>query len=452
MNRTRKKIFVAIVDYLLLLTSLCILILIRYEPNSFLFEIKQHLRPFSFIYLVWLLVFYIFELYDVTNDILPKKYIYAMIINGAIAVSVFYTVSGLGITPKTNLVLNLLIFTLLFIPWRGYIAHNFGRFFGRINTAIIGVDEHSLQIARDIVFNERMGYNLVCILRSLETEVPQWVSENNIAVVNSVAELKQKIDQHNISMVVVNDFWYGRIFTELYSLLHRGINFYNLPSFVEQFHQRIPIYAADEVWFLDNLKNVERSFYEVAKRLIDILLILIIAPVFAALFSLVALAIKINSPGPIFFKQTRVGKNETPFTIYKFRTMVQDAEKNGAQWAVKNDTRITKVGKFLRLTRIDELPQIINVARGEMSFIGPRPERPTFVEELEQLIPHYNLRHLVRPGLTGWAQVKFEYAATKEESAKKLEYDLYYIKNRSLIIEGKIVLKTIMTIISKRGQ
>jgi len=452
MNRTKKKFFVALIDYLLLIVSICIVLLVKYGVGEFLEEFFLHIRPFSLLSILWIIVFYIFELYEVTGDVLLKKYISAMFVNVAISISVFYTVSGLGITPKTNLLLYLIIFTILFSFWRNLVSRNFGRFFGRINTVIIGVDDHSLEIFRSIVSNDKMGYNIIGVLKSNEEDLPQLILDSHVRVYNSIKELTEDISMKNISVIVVNDFWYSRNFVDLYSLIHRGISFYRLSTFIEEIDRCIPIYLADEVWFLDNLKNVGRSFYEVIKRLSDLFLMLVIVPIFLILFLFVAVAIKINSPGSIFFKQVRVGKNGKQFLIYKFRTMVQDAEKNGAQWAVKNDARITAVGRFLRVTRIDELPQIINVIIGEMSFIGPRPERPEFVDELEKTIPHYKLRHLVRPGLSGWAQVNYEYAATKEETAKKLEYDLYYIKNRSIVLDGKIFLKTIMTIISRRGQ
>jgi lipopolysaccharide/colanic/teichoic acid biosynthesis glycosyltransferase len=165
-----------------------------------------------------------------------------------------------------------------------------------------------------------------------------------------------------------------------------------------------------------------------------------------------AILVKISSPGPVLFRQTRVGRNEHPFTIYKFRSMVTDAEKDGAQWASEKDPRITKVGSFIRATRLDELPQLFNVLRGDMSIVGPRPERPEFITELSQKIPHYHLRHLVRPGLTGWAQVRYRYGSSFEDAAIKLTFDLYYVKNISMILDIKIALKTILTVLSRQGR
>tara|TARA_B100001245_G_C22815269_1_gene392494 strand:+ start:48 stop:512 length:465 start_codon:yes stop_codon:yes gene_type:complete len=154
----------------------------------------------------------------------------------------------------------------------------------------------------------------------------------------------------------------------------------------------------------------------------------------------------------MFYTQTRVGRNGKHFKIYKLRSMVKDAEKNGAQFADKNDLRVTKFGRFLRRSRFDEIPQFINVIKGEMSVIGPRPERPVFVEDLSKTIPFYEVRHLVKPGVTGWAQVNAKYGMTVEDALEKLQYDLYYIKKRSLFLDITIVIKTLSTIIFFRGQ
>jgi len=165
----------------------------------------------------------------------------------------------------------------------------------------------------------------------------------------------------------------------------------------------------------------------------------------------IILAVRLSSPGPIFFSQTRVGLHGELFTLYKFRTMRQDAEAQGAVWAVKDDARVTPIGMFLRKTRIDEIPQLWNVLRGDMAFVGPRPERPEFVQWLSQEIPFYDLRHLIRPGITGWAQVRYRYGASLEETKRKLEYDLYYVKHLSIGLDLLIMFETIKTIILRRG-
>jgi len=170
------------------------------------------------------------------------------------------------------------------------------------------------------------------------------------------------------------------------------------------------------------------------------------------LIPLIAIAVRLSSPGPVLFRQKRVGRHGEPFTLYKFRTMLQDAEsQTGAVWAGKRDARVTRVGRFLRLTRMDEIPQLWNVVNGDMGFVGPRPERPEFVQWLQERIPYYTLRHVIRPGLTGWAQVCYSYGASAEETQQKLQYDLYYIKHMSVSLDLLIVFKTLKTVVLGRG-
>ena len=175
--------------------------------------------------------------------------------------------------------------------------------------------------------------------------------------------------------------------------------------------------------------------------------------ILAAVFPIVALAIKLDSPGAIFYKQERVGQHGAAFTVYKFRSMVQNAERNGkAQWAIKGDARITKVGNFIRKTRLDELPQVLNVLRGEMSMVGPRPERYQFIEELQKQIPFYRTRLAAKPGLTGWAQINYGYGSTTQDALIKLQYDLYYLKHWSPWLDFKILLRTFAVVLKMQGQ
>jgi exopolysaccharide biosynthesis polyprenyl glycosylphosphotransferase len=200
-------------------------------------------------------------------------------------------------------------------------------------------------------------------------------------------------------------------------------------------------------------KRQLNRFERIGKRLLDIICGLIIAAIFVVVFPFVAIAIKLDSPGDIFYKQERVGLKGVKFTIYKLRSMVQNAEHNGrAQWAVKGDSRITKVGNFIRKTRLDELPQVINVLKGEMSMVGPRPERQQLIDKLEQQIPNFDRRLAVKPGLTGWAQVNYGYGSTVEDARIKLNYDLYYCKHQSLGLDFKILLRTFAVVLKMQGQ
>jgi sugar transferase (PEP-CTERM system associated) len=188
------------------------------------------------------------------------------------------------------------------------------------------------------------------------------------------------------------------------------------------------------------------------KRALDVVCALALLLLAAPIMAVLALVIRLESPGPVLFRQERVGQHGQPFTLYKFRSMVENAESQGALWAQKNDTRVTRIGRFLRRSHLDELPQIWNVLRGDLSFVGPRPERPCFVEVLRRQIPFYDLRHYVKPGVTGWAQVCYPYAASVEDSYEKLQYDLYYAKHVSLALDVSILIRTAMHVLTGRGR
>lgn len=190
---------------------------------------------------------------------------------------------------------------------------------------------------------------------------------------------------------------------------------------------------------------------QIARRLVSTLTAAAGLLLFLPFLPIVALMVRLSSPGPIFFRQTRVGMGGRNFTVYKFRTMRTDAEATGAKWAMKDDPRATKIGSFMRKVRLDEVPQLWNVLRGDMGFVGPRPERPEFVPELSEKIPYFDLRHMIRPGLTGWAQVRYGYGSTLEQAREKLEYDLYYIKHMTLGLDLLIMFETIKTIVRRRG-
>lgn len=240
-------------------------------------------------------------------------------------------------------------------------------------------------------------------------------------------------------------------------LLHKkldGLLVLDLTQLYEKFWKKIPVFFIEDRWFL-TIDGFSISSNKVGlrfKRLFDILISFLVLLVTWPLMLITYFLIKLESHGPAIFTQTRTGKDGHEFSIYKFRSMYLDAEKDGVKWAQANDSRVTKLGKYLRLFRIDELPQLFNVLRGDMSFIGPRPERPEFNEMLEKQIPYYQLRHLVRPGITGWAQVQYPYGASIEDAIEKLQFDLYYIKNYSFILDLKILLKTVKVILFGKGR
>jgi sugar transferase (PEP-CTERM system associated) len=232
----------------------------------------------------------------------------------------------------------------------------------------------------------------------------------------------------------------------------RGVEVVDAPSFYEQITGKLLIEDTTPSWFIfsDGFKiTLTRKLY---KRAIDIVLLIVGLVIFLPLVPAIALLIKIDSPGPIFFRQWRVGKDGKNFLLYKFRTMRHDAEvKTGAVWAQENDPRVTRVGVLLRKTHLDEIPQIFNVMKGDMSFVGPRPERPEFVKNLLEAIPYYSGRHFVKPGITGWAQIRYPYGASVEDAREKLRFDLFYVKHFSLFLDLMIIIETIKVVILRWG-
>ena len=408
--------------------------------------VNQHLVPFSIIYLVWLLIFYIIGLYDLNiarNNLNFFTTLFrALLINIAISVAFFYFIPYFGITPKTVLFLNIVVFTALFIIWR--------QIYNRVlistalldNLMIIGETKETKDLIKYIENNPQLGFRIKRVVLPKDIELIFDLIER--IVQDKIQTVVTAIDPHKDVNLVRN----------LYHCLPLDITFYDLPTFYEKITGKVPISAIEEVWFLENLMIEKKSLYETIKRVLDILYALALGIVSLPFCPLIILAIKLDTPGPAFYKQKRVGENSQIFNVYKFRSMIDAAEKNGAQWAQVNDPRVTNVGKFLRSSRLDEFPQLYNVLRGDMSFVGPRPERPEFVfgVNLQRQIPFYQIRHLVKPGLTGWAQINFEYGASIEDTTEKLQYDLFYLKNRSFILDFSIILKTIKIIIGRGGR
>ena len=233
----------------------------------------------------------------------------------------------------------------------------------------------------------------------------------------------------------------------------RGSMVVDIRSFYEHVVQRLPLSQMTDEWLLqtEGFSLNTRGSLRRLKRALDVLISLLLLIPAAPIMLITAIVVRLESPGPVIYTQDRVGLFEKEFTVYKFRSMRADAEKNGAVWASAQDARVTRFGKFIRKVRIDELPQIWNILKGDMSFIGPRPERMAFVTKLKETIPYYSLRHTVKPGLTGWAQVCYPYGASEEDARRKLEYDLYYIKNMSILLDINIVFKTVGVVLFPKG-
>jgi len=336
--------------------------------------------------------------------------------------------------PKTNLLIFGAVSFLFLYFWRMRVRTLFVR--NASNTIVLGSTPLLSSTVQFLKENPQVGFNIT-----------EWIQ---IVTKETLESLPEKITKTDSRLIVIqtNALTNPTTLATLYKLLPLETSVMTFPNFYESVFEKEPIDELNESWFIEHI-TVRRPIYDMVKRTTDIIAAILIIIIFFLPSFIIALLIKLSSRGTVFYSQTRIGKNNIQFTLYKFRSMHADAEKDGAQWSTQNDDRITKIGKFLRYTHLDELPQAWNMIRGDISLVGPRPERPEFIKTLEKEIPFYNIRHIIRPGFTGHAQVNYRYGASIEDSKEKLAYDIYYIKHRSTITDNFIVLKTVKMIFVK---
>lgn len=450
-----KKIILVLGDIILLYLSLVITLNLRYgyfDQRIF----QEHFWPFTIVFAIWLVVFFINGLYEIRKVKNDYKFfgqlINNVVVNTLLAFSFFYLILGRfsNLRPQKVLIILIITFSILWILWRKIFFTLISSARLSNNLAIIGINSQSLLLAQEIITHPHFGYKLKLFINPDFSQIPEKFQI--IPTSKDLANLKNELAKHRINaVVVVNDPKYSpEVARYLFESIDLKITYFNLTDFYEKITGKIAVSSLERNWFFENLNQTNNPWFQIIKRFYDIF--------FASLFGLIsliflpflALAIKLESHGPLIYKQNRVGLKGKEFYAYKFRSMVADAEKNtGVQWAKDKDNRITRIGRFIRKSRIDEIPQFWNIIKGEMSFVGPRPERPEFVETLKKEIPFFNERHLVKPGLTGWAQINFPYGASVEDAKEKLQYDLFYIKNQSIALDISIILKTINTILNR---
>jgi sugar transferase (PEP-CTERM system associated) len=343
-----------------------------------------------------------------------------------------------------------LIFSLL-LSWRlsadatGLLAK------GHERVLVLGTGDTGISLVRHII--EHPEYNLKVIGFLDEKGENIGKSLVNPRIIGAAADLEDIVARENVGRIILS-IKERRGATPLPGLLNlklAGINVEDVHTCFERLSGRIKLEHLSPSWLFLSDGFRKSTFSLAVKRVIDFVASSILLMLVSPLLPIVAIAIYLESGKPIFFRQTRVGYKGRQFELIKFRSMTQDAEQHGPQWASKQDSRVTRVGRILRKTRLDEIPQFFNVFRGEMSLVGPRPERPVFCQVLEEQIPFFNLRHTVRPGLTGWAQVRFRYGASIDDAKGKLELDLFYLKNRSLLVDLAILFETVKVVLLGRG-
>jgi len=416
-------------DILVFYIALLVTLLVD-SPRFFLTNFQSHFLPFSLILIIWLIVFYIGELYDFRHfknivDLL-KLFTLVLIVCIGLAIVFFYITTNIfGISPKTNFLVFVLVFSSLSLYLRFIISRNLQK--NKIKTFFIKPEKETEQLIEYLKNNAQLGYEPL--------------------VVTDIDELKSQLTEFtkkSLDLIIVlpdHLFANEKVTKFIYENLRENVNVVTTNELSEIIFKKLPANELNEAWFLQNIARPK--IYTRIKYFIEPILAIILFIILLPLLFLIALLVKITSKGPIIYSQKRIGRGGNVFTLYKFRTMIKDAEKTGPEWAKIKDARVTPFGKILRYTHLDELPQLINIIKGELSFVGPRPERPEFVEELKKQIPFYDIRHISKPGLTGWAQLNYRYGASVEDAQRKLEYDLFYLKNNSFILDLVIILKTI---------
>lgn len=423
----QKTAFILFVgDIFFLLLALWLTLLVRYAAWPTQELLLQHLAPFSLIFVSWVIVFIISDLYRKPTALfrrqLPQLILRAQVINTIIAIAFFYFVPIFGITPRTNLFIYLIISFILIVSWRTFVRYykGSGR---RLNIIFICGGAEAEEIKHELRSNDR--YGLAVRERSELTALP-----------------------HDNSLIIVfNPYQAGAETVPMPQLLMQGVAFINVHDLYEDIFERIPISILDDQWFLENISSRSNIAYDVFKRFFDLVVALGLGIISLIFYPFIAVAIKLEDGGPIFYSQERVGRGNQTFLITKFRSMSMESDLH--------DRHVTKVGRFLRKTRLDELPQLWSVITGRQSLVGPRPEQPDYVSTYKSDIPYYDLRHMITPGLSGWAQIYHDnhphFAADGGATKEKLSYDLFYIKNRGIILDLIIGLKTLRILLGSKG-
>ena len=453
---SERKILLRIFD---IISVLALLYLVGIIFDFDYFIINEEHWVWSIVLAIYLTIFAtIFELYDLQKASKFEVVIQNIILTSSVTV-LFYLLTPFytPMLPENRLQIvyfyisvNLSLFT-----WRYLyiVLISAPRYFKRVlllcNTADLDEIINSLH-------KSDPNYKVIGFINTDVKNFTLYQTENLIEF--NVDKVTSIVDEHQISEIVVatsqEDEITVNLYNQLIDLLEKGVPIREYTQVYEEITHRVPVQHVDKDFYryFPFSRSNQNKLYLFFHRLLDLIFSVVGLAFGLLILPIIIIGNVFANRGPLFYTQQRVGRNGKHFKIYKLRSMVTDAEKDGAKYASKRDSRVTKFGRFLRKSRFDEIPQFINVILGDMSVIGPRPERPIFVKELSEKIPFYEVRHIVKPGVTGWAQVNASYGITTDDSLEKLQYDLFYIKHRSFFLDISIVFKTLSTIIFFRGQ
>jgi lipopolysaccharide/colanic/teichoic acid biosynthesis glycosyltransferase len=450
MISSRKETFLLMLgDALCFYVALFAALFLRYQdiPGGELLSI--HLVPFTILFAIWLLVFFIAGLYERQTSLfkkrLPSRILNSQIANSVIAVLFFYFLPIFSITPKTNLFLVLVLSFLFILYWRKQSERLFAAR-EREAAILIAGGKEMRSLEAEVNGNSRYGLRFASAI-DLDAMKPEEIE----------GAVRKLLSAGGFTAIVADftDDRLGAILPEFYNLLFSNVRLIEMQEMYEDIFSRVPLSLLGHSWFLENVSAAPRRVYDALKRITDIVLGLILL-VISMPFDIAAfIAIKLDDGGPAFIVQERVGKNDKPVRIYKFRTMSRNDAGAYEGESAKGNV-VTRVGAFLRKSRIDEFPQLWCVVRGDLSLIGPRPELPALADAYHTSVEYYRVRHLLKPGLSGWAQIYHEnhphHGLGIEETREKLSYDLFYVKHRSFLLDLKIALRTVQTLVSRSGR
>jgi exopolysaccharide biosynthesis polyprenyl glycosylphosphotransferase len=427
------------------------------RAESFLLDLQAFWGCLPFTSILWILLMWAFDLYTPglttkTNRV-AQRFLGVSLASLTIYLMLFF-LAPRDLLPRLPILYFVIVAFCAGVVWRVKYAPSIASNAFQQRLLIVGAGWAGRALAQAVLDQKLADFEIVGFVDDdLSRQKPKVLGFPVLGPVGNTLEIAK---QHQVNTIVYSITHQLRVevFKVLLDCQSSGIPIVQMPALYEALTERVPVQHVANDWLLPTgLAGGQISLsYRLFVLLIDYLFCLFGGIFLVVLGPLLALLIKLDSPGPVFYVQTRLGQGGRRFRIVKFRSMVVDAEgDNGPQWATENDPRITRVGKMLRRMRLDELPQILNIARGDLHLIGPRPERPEFYAELERAIPFYSVRLAMKPGLTGWAQIKYRYGSSVEETLVKLQYDLYYIKNRSPLLDLKILLRTVWKILSFGG-
>jgi len=419
-----KSTFLIIGDLLIFYLSLYLAILVRHGLPFNKEVFSQCFLPFSLIFLIWIILFSISHLYELRYAANKKKFfemVFKLFSLAAIISVIYFYLFVPSFAPKKVLFLTLAFSFILFLIWRTI----FNRVIKipRINVLIISETKEASEINMFLKKHPQIGYDVI------KTLSPEEINQTT-----------KELEENDIDLFVID----SNLFDSLLSYVpdvRLKLKVVDIIDFYESVLQKIPVSLLSSSWFLENYYSKNWELYETLKRIFDVLGGLLLFILSLPLWPIIALLIVLDSNGPVLHKSVRIGSKDKEFYIYKFRTMFDNADKIGPSWTLKNDPRVTQIGKILRSLHLDEIPQVLNIIKGDVSFVGPRPEEKKLVDLFKKKIPFYQFRLLIKPGVIGWTQINYPHSSSVEDAQEKLKYDFYYLKNRNIFFDVIIALK-----------